>query len=31
MGRFTVHCIDVISGDPLPGEMEHQIERIFRE
>ena len=31
MGRFTVHCIDVTSGDPLPGEMERQIERIFKE
>ncbi|MHC4526140.1 MAG: Na+/H+ antiporter subunit E [Planctomycetota bacterium] len=31
MGRFTVHCIDVSSGDPLPGEMERQIERIFKE
>ncbi len=31
MGRFTVHCIDVASGDPLPGEMERQIERIFKE
>jgi multicomponent Na+:H+ antiporter subunit E len=31
MGRFTVHCIDIISGEPLPGEMERQIERIFKE
>jgi multicomponent Na+:H+ antiporter subunit E len=31
MGRFTVHCIDVSSGDPLPGEMERQIKRIFKE
>ena len=31
MGRFTVHCIDVTSGDPLPGEMERQINRIFKE
>jgi multicomponent Na+:H+ antiporter subunit E len=31
MGRFTVHCIDVTSGDPLPGEMERQIKRIFKE
>ena len=31
MGRFTVHCIDVSSGEPLPGEMERQIERIFKE
>jgi multicomponent Na+:H+ antiporter subunit E len=31
MGRFTVHCIDVTSGEPLPGEMERQIARIFKE
>ncbi|MEN8245834.1 MAG: Na+/H+ antiporter subunit E [Thermodesulfobacteriota bacterium] len=31
MGRFTVHCIDVTSGNPLPGEMERQIKRIFKE
>ncbi len=31
MGRFTVHCIDVPSGEPLPGEMEHRIARIFKE
>jgi len=31
MGRYTVHCIDVSSGDSLPGEMERQIERIFKE
>jgi len=31
MGRFTVHCIDVASGEPLPGEMERKIARIFKE
>jgi len=31
MGRFTVHCIDISSGDPLPGEMERQISRVFKE
>ncbi len=31
MGGFTVHCIDVPSGKPLPGEMERQIARIFKE
>ncbi len=31
MGRFTVHCIDAHSGEPLPGEMERQIVRIFKE
>ena len=31
MGRFTVHCIDVPSGEPLPGEMERRISRIFKE
>ncbi len=31
MGRFTVHCIDVPSGEPLPGEMEHRIARVFKE
>ena len=31
MGRFTVHCIDVPSGEPLPGEMERQIARVFKE
>ena len=31
MGRFTVHCIDAHSGEPLPGKMEHQIARIFKE
>jgi len=31
MGRFTVHCIDAHSGDPLPGEMERQIARVFKE
>ena len=31
VGRFTVHCIDAASGEPLPGEMERQIARIFKE
>jgi len=31
VGGFTVHCIDVASGEPLPGEMERQIARIFKE
>jgi len=31
MGRFTVHCIDVPSGEPLPGEMERRIARVFKE
>ena len=31
MGKFTVHCIDTHSGEPLPGEMERQIARIFKE
>ena len=31
VGGFTVHCIDVASGEPLPGEMEQQIARIFKE
>lgn len=31
MGRFTVHCIDAHSGEPLPGEMERQIARVFKE
>ncbi len=31
VGRFTVHCIDVASGESLPGEMESQIARIFKE
>ena len=31
MGRFTVHCIDGASGESLPGEMERQIARIFKE
>jgi multicomponent Na+:H+ antiporter subunit E len=31
VGGFTVHCIDVASGEPLPGVMEQQIARIFKE
>jgi len=31
MGRFAVHCIDVASGEPLPGEMERKIAGVFKE
>lgn len=31
MGRFMVHCIDVPSGEPLPGEMERRIAGVFKE
>ncbi len=31
MGRFTVHCIDAPSAEPLPGEMERKIKNIFKE
>jgi len=31
VGRFTVHCINVASGEPLPGEMERKIAIIFKE
>ncbi len=31
LGKFRVHCIDEKSGQPLPGEMEKRIARIFNE
>jgi multicomponent Na+:H+ antiporter subunit E len=31
LGRFQVHCIDTHSGEPLPGEMEKRIAKVFRE
>jgi multicomponent Na+:H+ antiporter subunit E len=31
LGRFSVHCIDDLSGQSLPGRMEEKIIRIFRE
>ncbi len=31
MGRFTVHCIDAPSAEPLPGEMERRIKHVFKE
>ena len=31
LGRFSVHCIDIESGKPLPGEMEERIASVFRE
>ena len=31
LGIFSVHCIDIESGKPLPGEMEDRIARVFRE
>ena len=31
LGRFSVHCIDVKSGQSLPGEMEQRIAKIFGE
>lgn len=30
-GNFKVHAIDKTSGDPLPGEMEEQIGKVFGE
>ena len=30
-GRFTVHCIDKPSGEPLPGEMERRVATAFKE
>ncbi len=30
-GKFAVHCIDKKSGEPLPGEMENRIARVFDE
>lgn len=31
LGIFSVHCIDIDSGKPLPGEMEERIAKVFRE
>jgi multicomponent Na+:H+ antiporter subunit E len=31
LGRFSVHCIDDKSGQPLPGRMEAKIKAVFRE
>ena len=31
LGRFTVHCIDQPSGEPLPGEMERRVAGVFKE
>ena len=31
LGRFSVHCIDEPSGQPLPGEMEEKIAAVFTE
>ena len=31
LGKFTVHCIDEISGRSLPGEMEARIAKVFNE
>jgi len=31
MGTFAVHCIDDISGQDLPGEMESKIAKVFDE
>ena len=31
LGKFRVHCIDEKSGQPLPGEMEKRIARVFNE
>lgn len=31
LGKFTVHCIDEISGRSLPGNMEARIARVFSE
>ena len=31
MGSFAVHCIDDISGQGLPGEMEKKIAKVFDE
>ncbi len=28
-GKFSVHCIDMESGKPLPGEMEAKIAKVF--
>lgn len=31
LGRFSVHCIDAKSGEPLPGDMEARVARVFEE
>ena len=31
MGHFAVHCIDKVSGQSLPGEMEQKIISVFKE
>ncbi len=31
IGTFSVHCINAKSGEPLPGEMEAKIAKIFEE
>jgi multicomponent Na+:H+ antiporter subunit E len=31
LGRFSVHCIDVPSGQALPGKMEEKIANVFKE
>jgi multicomponent Na+:H+ antiporter subunit E len=31
LGRFFVHCIDSPSGEPLPGEMQNRIAKVFKE
>jgi multicomponent Na+:H+ antiporter subunit E len=31
LGIFSVHCIDIESGEALPGEMEQRIAKVFRE
>jgi multicomponent Na+:H+ antiporter subunit E len=31
MGRFTVHAIDDVSAEGLPGEMENRVARIFED
>ena len=31
LGRFSVHCIDDPSGQPLPGTMEEKIAQVFKE
>ena len=30
LGRFSVHCIDDPSGQPLPGKMEEKIAHVFK-
>ena len=31
LGKFAVHCINTKAGEPLPGEMEKRIAKVFRE